>query len=156
MAPVSMDKLHGRLVFVLSFTHAFLLLTPWDPRQNIQKDKRFLRNMGKGIKKVMNYPRTPVHDVVPSPSGTTGNASIGAEEEGSVVSGAPTPSNSGSSGGGNASVTSTDAVASSTGSSSTASTPLRTSSARKFFAAATAPGKAKAATAAAEGERSSA
>lgn len=119
-------------------------------KKDKRKDKRFLQNMGKGIKKVMNYPRTPVHDIVPS----TGN--IGAEEESSVVSGMPTPSGSGS--GGNASIASTDAVASMSGSSSTASTPLR-NSARKFFAAA-APGsggnsKGKAA-AAAEKDPSSA
>ncbi|EWM30207.1 hypothetical protein Naga_100003g169 [Nannochloropsis gaditana] len=28
-----------------------------------RKEKRFLQNMGKGIKKVMNYPKTPVHDI---------------------------------------------------------------------------------------------
>ena len=31
-----------------------------------RKDKRFLQNMGKGIKKVMNYPKTPVHEDMPA------------------------------------------------------------------------------------------
>jgi hypothetical protein len=107
-----------------------------------RKDKRFLQNMGKGIKKVINYPRTPVHDIPASADAP----SIGGEEDASLASG-NTPQPLPSSG---ASIASTDAVASTGGSSSAASTPLAKTKA--FFAAA-APGsggkgsKAKAAAA---------
>ena len=84
-----------------------------------RKDKRFLQNMGKGIKKVMNYPRTPVHelppDILSSRKGSP-SPSIGTEE---AV--AATPSSAISSGG----VSST--------SSTSSGTSMRSMSSRKFF-----------------------
>lgn len=86
----------------------------------MRKDKRFLQNMGKGIKKVMNYPRTPVHELPPdivnngkdSPS-----PSIGTEE---AVAATPSPAISSSGG-------------DSTTSSTSSGTPMRSTSSRKFF-----------------------
>eukprot|EP00624_Nannochloropsis_granulata_P001990 evm.model.NODE_19466_length_64249_cov_18.424255.5 len=85
-----------------------------------RKDKRFLQNMGKGIKKVMNYPRTPVHELPPdilSSRKDSPSPSIGTEE---AV--AATPSSAISSSGGVSSTSSTSS-----------GTSMRSTSSRKFF-----------------------
>lgn len=91
------------------------------PTQAKRKDKRFLQNMGKGIKKVMNYPRTPVHELPPDIVNNNGrdspSPSIGTEE---AVAATPSPAISSSGG-------------DSTTSSTSSGTPMRSTSSRKFF-----------------------
>lgn len=106
------------IITIGSLTYTTLTHTP--PTQAKRRDKRFLQNMGKGIKKVMNYPRTPVHELPPdivnngkdSPS-----PSIVTEE---AVAATPSPAISSSGG---------DSTISSTSS----GTPMRSTSSRKFF-----------------------
>lgn len=112
-------KVRTPLTSFCYFTKSIPTLAPAYPHAK-RKDKRFLQNMGKGIKKVMNYPRTPVHELPPDIVNSRKDSpspSIGTEE---AVAATPSPAISSSGG-------------DSTTSSTSSGTPMRTTSSRKFF-----------------------